>query len=160
VKKQILTILALAAISVFLSAAVFAGDDGCQYSKKKAEAKATTTAVSAKAEGEAVLLNVSNMTCGGCVKHVTKVLSEVEGVEDVTVSLEKGTAEVICDAKTVEADMLTKAVVKAGYPATLATATEETKTTAHKCSSTCAKKGCDPTACGMKKSAKKGEDSK
>ena len=37
-------------------------------------------------------INVKGMTCPHCVKHVTKALSGMEGVSDVVVSLEAGTA--------------------------------------------------------------------
>ena len=37
-------------------------------------------------------INVKGMTCPNCVKHVTKALSGMEGVSDVSVSLEAGTA--------------------------------------------------------------------
>ena len=37
-------------------------------------------------------LHVKGMTCQHCVKHVTKALSSMDGVMDVVVDLEKGTA--------------------------------------------------------------------
>jgi len=37
-------------------------------------------------------INVKGMTCPNCVKHVTKALSGMEGVSDVSVNLEAGTA--------------------------------------------------------------------
>ena len=37
-------------------------------------------------------LHVKGMTCAHCVKHVTKALSGMDGVTDVVVDLEKGTA--------------------------------------------------------------------
>ncbi len=40
---------------------------------------------------------VDGMTCNHCVMRVTKLLSEMEGIENVTVDLEKGTAEFDCD---------------------------------------------------------------
>ena len=38
-------------------------------------------------------INVKGMTCPHCVKHVTKALSGMEGVSDVVVNLESGTAK-------------------------------------------------------------------
>ena len=38
-------------------------------------------------------INVKGMTCPNCVKHVTKALSGMEGVSDVAVDLEAGTAK-------------------------------------------------------------------
>ena len=154
-KRKSLVILAVAASMLLLATISMAQ---CPHSAKTADA---TTTVPAKAEGNKVILSVSNMTCGACVSQVTKALTDVEGVKDVTVSLEKGTAEVVCDAGKVKADMLAQTVTKAGYPAKLAVATDTeatataTKASA-KCASTCgsAKKKCDPTACGMKTAAK------
>ena len=37
-------------------------------------------------------IHVKGMTCPHCVKHVTKALSAMDGVTDVVVSLEAGTA--------------------------------------------------------------------
>ena len=38
-------------------------------------------------------ITVKGMTCPNCVKHVTKALSGMEGVSDVAVDLEAGTAK-------------------------------------------------------------------
>jgi copper chaperone CopZ len=163
VKKQTLTILALATFAMFIIGAATMAGDGCPYSASKEKAKAEVTTAAAKAtDGETFTLNVSNMTCGSCVNHVTKTLAGVAGVKDVTVSLEKGTAEVICDAGKVKGDELAMVVTKAGYPAKLAVATETVETSTatpgtHKCATTCgskAKKNCDPSACGTKTAAK------
>jgi copper chaperone CopZ len=160
VKKQTLILLALATFSLFLIAAATMAGDNCPYSasEEKTTTEATTTEAKAT-DGDTFTLAVSNMTCGACVKHVTKTLTDVEGVKDVTVSLEDGTAEVVYDADKVKADELAQTVTKAGYPAKLAVANEtEGTATATKagCSKTCgsAKKKCDPTACGMKTAAK------
>ena len=37
---------------------------------------------------QTVTLNIDGMTCGGCVKSVTRLLEGVEGVEKAEVSLE------------------------------------------------------------------------
>ena len=60
-------------------------------------ADAATTAHSRAAKGKEVstmekTLHVKGMTCQHCVKHVTKALSSMDGVTDVVVDLEKGTA--------------------------------------------------------------------
>jgi len=161
VNRMILKILVLAAVSMFLIGSVAMAQ--CPGTTAKKEAAATNTAVKANAEGDMVMLNVSNMTCGACVNQVTKALAGVEGVNDVSVNLEKGTAEVYYSSAKVKPEVLTAAVVKAGYPAEVSkanvTTTEKSK---HDCAATCgsktAKKGCDPTACGMK-TAKKDDDS-
>lgn len=38
--------------------------------------------------------HIQGMTCNGCRKHVTETLSNIEGVSDVSVDLEKGTATI------------------------------------------------------------------
>ena len=65
-------------------------------------------------------MNVKGMTCQGCVKQITKSLVSVEGVSDVVVSLEDGTAQVAYDTDKVKPEALTAAVVKAGFKAELA----------------------------------------
>ena len=56
-----------------------------------------STADSSAAQGKEDIImektiTVKGMTCPNCVKHVTKALSGMEGVSDVSVSLEAGTA--------------------------------------------------------------------
>lgn len=120
-------------------------------SKTTAATATTASATAARAEGETVILNVSKMTCGGCVTSVTKSLAAIEGVTDVTVNLASGTAEVIYDAGKTKPAVLAETVTKAGYPAELAkVVTASDKATAGSCSAKCSKSGCDPTACGMK----------
>jgi copper chaperone CopZ len=62
-------------------------------------------------------LEVSGMTCGNCVKHVTEALESVAGVKRVQVDLEKHEATVAAKADTDVGSML-KAVEAAGYQAT------------------------------------------
>ncbi len=38
--------------------------------------------------------SISGMTCGGCVASLTKILSEIDGVDNVSVDLKKGKAEI------------------------------------------------------------------
>lgn len=61
------------------------------------------------------LLNVSGMTCGGCVSHVTRALSEVPGVSHVEVSLPNHTATVELDNDKTSVDAMRTAVRAAGY---------------------------------------------
>ena len=64
-------------------------------------------------------LQVTGMMCQNCVKHVTKALEGIEGVSDVKVDLESGTAT--CEvADGVSDDALVAAVVDAGYEAQIA----------------------------------------
>lgn len=119
-------------------------DGGKMKSAEKDGMKTDAEMASAKVEAATVMLNVSNMTGASSATHVTKTLANVDGVDDVKVNLDKGTAEVTYDANKVKPDMLTAAVVKAGYQATMADA----KTMSGKA-------GCDPAACAGMKSAKK-----
>ena len=57
---------------------------------------------------------VSGMTCGHCVASVTEELSEIPGVEDVSVVLETGTVTVT-SAGPLERGDLEAAVTEAGY---------------------------------------------
>lgn len=59
-------------------------------------------------------LNIEGMSCGNCVKHVTKALTEITGVKSVSVSLENKSA-VIEHEDSVSATDLENAVEDAGY---------------------------------------------
>ena len=61
-------------------------------------------------------LQVSNMSCGNCVKHVTHALQAINGVQKVEVDLAKGLAVVEGD---LPADLspLIAALEEEGYPA-------------------------------------------
>ena len=60
-------------------------------------------------------LNVTGMTCGGCVGKVTRALNEVTGVRDAKVSLPTGAASVEYDERLTSPDQLKAAVQRAGY---------------------------------------------
>lgn len=64
---------------------------------------------------QTVVLKIEGMTCGGCVKSVTRVLTEVVGVQHAEVSLEKAQAEVTFDENKVSVDVLIDAIEEAGY---------------------------------------------
>jgi copper chaperone CopZ len=156
VKNRVLLTISLSLVCLFLVAGPALAGQGCPVSQK-ASAKATTdaTPASVTTEDGSIVLNVSNMTCGSCVNHVTKTLTAVDGVGDVKVSLEKGIAEVKYDVNKVKSADLTAAVVKAGYPTSVATLAGMTNLKVPGCDpKACGtKKGCDPKACGMKKTA-------
>ena len=59
-------------------------------------------------------LKVTGMTCNHCVMNTTKALEGVDGVENVSVSLEEGSATVTGNTNT---DNLIAAVKEAGYEA-------------------------------------------
>jgi copper chaperone CopZ len=64
-----------------------------------------------------ITLTVTGMTCGGCVKSVTRVLNAVEGVTSADVDLAAGRAVVRGDA---DPQSLVKAVEGAGFGAEIA----------------------------------------
>ncbi len=59
-------------------------------------------------------MNVTGMTCGGCVRNVTQALTAVPGVGHVDVSL-PGKASVDFDERLTTRERLQSAVEKAGY---------------------------------------------
>lgn len=61
------------------------------------------------------MLNVSGMTCGGCVAQVTRALSAVPGVVKVGVSLPDKVATVEFDEAWATLAAMRAAVQKAGY---------------------------------------------
>ncbi|OOF41599.1 hypothetical protein BKK51_05000 [Rodentibacter trehalosifermentans] len=64
-----------------------------------------------------VRLTVTGMHCGGCVKSVTRVLEELEGVEQVNVVLE-GYADIQFDENKITIAQLIDAIEDAGFDAT------------------------------------------
>ena len=63
-------------------------------------------------------LNVTGMSCQGCVASVTRVLKAVPGVESVDVTLKPGQATVRYDASKVAPPRLKSAIEDAGYDVT------------------------------------------
>ena len=61
-----------------------------------------------------ITLNIDGMTCGGCVKSVTKVLNDLDGVHSATVSLENKNAQVEFDEGKIQIAQLVEAVEDAG----------------------------------------------
>ena len=64
-----------------------------------------------------ITLNIDGMTCGGCVKSVTKVLNDLDGVHSATVSLENKNAQVEFDEGKIQMAQLVEAVEDAGFDA-------------------------------------------
>ena len=62
-------------------------------------------------------LNIEGMVCMNCVKHVDKALREVQGVQNVTVSLENKSAQVQLGQEVTDA-VLKAAIEDAGYEVT------------------------------------------
>ena len=64
---------------------------------------------------QTVTLGISGMTCGGCVRSVTNVLTALDGVAKADVSLEKRSAVVDYDPGKVGLEQLKRSVVEAGF---------------------------------------------
>jgi copper chaperone len=64
---------------------------------------------------QTVTLGISGMTCGGCVRSVTNVLTALDGVAKAEVSLEKRSAVVDYDPGKVGVEQLKRSVVEAGF---------------------------------------------
>ncbi|HJE52625.1 MAG TPA: heavy-metal-associated domain-containing protein [Tessaracoccus flavescens] len=56
---------------------------------------------------------VTGMTCGNCVNHVTEEVSEIDGVNNVVVTLEGGSMSVESDER-IPFDAIVEAVSEAG----------------------------------------------
>jgi copper chaperone len=67
-------------------------------------------------------LNVTGMTCGGCVSNVANALKAIAGVDDVVVSLSTGEVAVRYDEQLTSPDQLKSAVKGAGYGVDMAKA--------------------------------------
>ncbi len=66
---------------------------------------------------ETTTIKVDGMSCGGCVKSVTGVLTALAGVVKAEVSLEQKQAVVAFDAAKVTRDQLKAVIEDAGFDA-------------------------------------------
>ncbi len=66
---------------------------------------------------ETTTIKVDGMSCGGCVKSVTGVLTALDGVAKAEVSLEQKQAVVEFDAGKVSRDQLKAVIEDAGFEA-------------------------------------------
>ncbi len=66
---------------------------------------------------ETTTIKVDGMSCGGCVKSVTGVLTALDGVAKAEVSLEQKQAVVDFDAAQVSRDQLKAVIEDAGFEA-------------------------------------------
>lgn len=64
---------------------------------------------------EEITLDIKGMSCQMCVKHVTKALQGVEGVDAVEVNLDAANAWVRYDPARVDMEAFKSAVAEAGY---------------------------------------------
>jgi copper chaperone len=66
---------------------------------------------------EASLIVIGGMSCQGCVRNITGVLTALAGVEAAEVSLEAGNASVSFDPQRVSRAALVAAIEDAGFDA-------------------------------------------
>jgi copper chaperone len=64
---------------------------------------------------QTVTLEITGMTCGGCVRSVGNVLKALDGVAKAEVSLEKKNAIVEFDPGKVQVEQLRRSVEEAGF---------------------------------------------
>ena len=64
-----------------------------------------------------ITLNIEGMHCGGCVKSVTRVLTELDGVQSADVQLE-GKANITFDENRVNVAQLIEVIEDAGVDVT------------------------------------------
>lgn len=64
-----------------------------------------------------ITLNVEGMHCGGCVKSIERVLTELDGVQSADVQLE-GKATITFDENRVNVAQLIEVIENAGFDAT------------------------------------------
>jgi periplasmic mercuric ion binding protein len=79
------------------------------------------SSVASVPESSVVTLEITGMTCGGCVLGVRKVLTRLDGVTKAVVSYEKGTAVVTFDPSKTDAEQMITAIKTLGYTAVVAT---------------------------------------
>ena len=67
-----------------------------------------------------VVLNVSNMSCSGCISTIKSSVAGIQGVKETLVELSSGKAEIYYDSdKLTDVSLLAKAITDSGYPATV-----------------------------------------
>jgi copper chaperone len=66
---------------------------------------------------ETTLIKVGGMSCQGCVKNITGVLTALAGVQSAEVSLEAGQATVSYDPQALARAALLSAIEDAGFDA-------------------------------------------
>ena len=64
---------------------------------------------------QTAILNISGMTCMGCVSSIKKVLEEITGVISFDVSLKEKQAKIQYDPEKTDTNQFKKAIVEAGF---------------------------------------------
>ena len=62
-----------------------------------------------------IVVGVGGMSCQGCVKTLTGILSAVPGVERAEVALEAGLATIVFDPEMADVAMFRQAIEDAGF---------------------------------------------
>ena len=63
------------------------------------------------------VLEVKGMTCGNCVKRITKIISAFDGISDVSVDLQRMEATFESDPQTTAVSQVVQAINDFGYTA-------------------------------------------
>jgi len=106
-------------LMMMLSIAAFAGDKKeHDHSAHQAEMKAHQHSQdSSKEVKDHVMISVPTIQCDNCVSTVEKAVKKLEGVESVTVDLEKKMAHINYDEKKVKVADIENAITASGYDA-------------------------------------------
>ena len=82
-------------------------------------------AMSVSAASKTVTIRVEGMHCGGCASSVQKALKATDGVEEVSVSFEKGEAVIKYDDQKVTVEKLREVINGTGFKAVEEKASKE-----------------------------------
>jgi len=82
-------------------------------------------------------LSITGMTCGSCVRHVTRALQDLDGVAEARVSLADGSARVAYDPEAATEAQVIESVEEAGYQAAALTARAKGLPVRGDCGCTC-----------------------
>lgn len=82
-------------------------------------------AMSVSAASKTVTIRVEGMHCGGCSSSVQKALKATDGVEEVSVSFEKGEAVITYDDQKVTVEKLREVINGTGFKAVEEKASKE-----------------------------------
>lgn len=66
------------------------------------------------------VIDIAGMTCGGCVKSVEDVVSSLQGVDSIEVSLEQAQATVSFDDDVVSLSQIAETIEEAGFDVAIA----------------------------------------
>ena len=123
VKSLLSNKIALLVILTFLLVSV-AVAFGYKTSKNEIKPQGVTEITGEQASYEGnddlskVVLDVSNMSCSGCIATIKASLSDIEGIKDILVDVSSGKTEVYYDSKKLEdISRIEGAITASGYPA-------------------------------------------